>query len=88
MLAVIAAEPIEAKMRAAQRAGKVSGEFGDQVAADALAKGVITQPEADALARAKSLRRQVIMVDDFPRDFGRSELFQTTQAVSFEALKR
>ena len=88
LLAVIAAEPIEAKMRAAQRAGKVSGEFGDQVAADALAKGVITQPEVDVLARAKSLRRQVIMVDDFPKDFGRSELFQTTQAVSFETLKR
>ena len=88
LLAVIAAEPIEAKMRAAQRAGTISGEFGDQVAADALAKGVITQAESASLARAKALRRQVIMVDDFPKDFGRSEMFQTTQAVSFEALKR
>ncbi len=86
LLAVIAAEPIEAKIRAAQRAGAVSGRFGDQVAQDALAKGVITQHEADSLAHAKSMRRQVIMVDDFPKDFSRSELFQTTQAVSFEAL--
>jgi hypothetical protein len=28
------------------------------------------------------------MVDDFPKDFGRSELYQTTQAVTFEALAR
>ena len=88
LLAVIAAEPIEAKMRAAQRAGTISGEFADQVAQDALTKGVITQQEADSLVRAKSLRRQVIMVDDFPKDFGRSEMFQTTQPVSFEALAR
>ncbi len=88
LLAVIAAEPVDAKIRAARRAGTISGEFGDQVAADALAKGVITQAEADMLARLKSLRRKVIMVDDFPKDFGRSELFQTTRAVSFEALAR
>ncbi len=88
LLAVIAAEPVQAKMRAAMRAGAIRGEFGDMLAADALAKGVITQPEADTLAHAKSLRRKVIMVDDFPKDFSRSEIFQTTQAVSFEALKR
>ena len=88
LLAVIAAEPVDAKLRAAQRAGTVQGEFGAQVARDALAKGVITQQEADTLANAGKLRRQAIMVDDFPKDFGRSELFQTTQAVSFEALRR
>ena len=86
--ALIAAEPVEAKIRAARRAGTIHGEFGDQVAADALAKGVITKAEADTLARLKALRRKVIMVDDFPKDFGRSELFQTTQAVTFEALAR
>ncbi|MEQ1773735.1 MAG: acyl-CoA dehydrogenase [Burkholderiales bacterium] len=88
LLAVIAAEPVEAKIRAAQRTGTVSGAFADMAAQDALAKGVITQHEADTLTRAKSLRRKVIMVDDFPKDFGRSEMFQTTQAVSFEALQR
>jgi hypothetical protein len=30
----------------------------------------------------------VIMVDDFPKDFGKSELHQTTQPVTFEALQR
>ena len=88
LLAVIEAEPIEAKMRAAARAGTIQGEFAAMLVADALAKGVITAQEAAALERAKSLRRKVIMVDDFPKDFGRSELFQTTQAVSFEALDR
>ena len=88
LIAVIEAEPIEAKMRAAARAGTIAGEFASMLAADALAKGVITAQEAAALERAKSLRRKVIMVDDFPKDFGRSELFQTTQAVSFEALDR
>ena len=37
---------------------------------------------------AAELRRKAIMVDDFPKDFGRSELYQTTQAVTFEALAR
>jgi len=27
-------------------------------------------------------------VDDFPRDLGKTEIFQPTQAVSFEALGR
>ena len=88
LLAVIAAEPVEAKLRSAVRAGAISGEFADRLAADALGKGVITQTEAEVLARAKALRRKAIMVDDFPKDFGRSELFQTTQPVSFEALQR
>lgn len=88
LLAVIAAEPVEAKLRSAQRAGAIVGEFSDQLAADGLAKGVITSDEAALLTRAKALRRKVIMVDDFPKDFGRSEFFQTTQPVSHEALSR
>ena len=88
LLAVIAAEPVEAKMRAAKHAGTISGEFSDQLAQDAVAKGVINAQEAEVLARAKALRRKAIMVDDFPKDFGRSEIFQTTRAVSFEALAR
>lgn len=75
-------------MRAAQREGKISGEFSDMLVRDAKAKGVINNVEADILARAKALRRKAIMVDDFPKDFGRSEMFQTTQAVTFEALSR
>jgi acyl-CoA dehydrogenase len=88
LLAVIAAEPVEAKLRAALRAGTIRGEFADVVAQDALAKRVITLQEAESLAHARALRRKVIMVDDFPKDFGRSEMFQTTRPVTFEALQR
>jgi acyl-CoA dehydrogenase len=88
MFAVIAAESVEAKMRAAQREGKISGEFPDMLMQDAKAKSIISGGEVEILARAKVLRRKAIMVDDFPKDFGRSEMFQTTQAVTFEALHR
>jgi len=40
-----------------------------------------------AMERAKLLRRQVIMVDDFPKDLGKTEIHQTTQPVTFEALR-
>jgi len=48
---------------------------------------VITAAESRLLDRAHELRRKVIMVDDFPRDLGKSEIFQTTQPVTFEALR-
>ena len=86
--AVIAAEPVEAKLRAAAKAGAISGKFAGEIEAQALAGGVISQAEAEALERARTLRRKVIMVDDFPRDLGRSEVFQTSQPVTFEALQR
>lgn len=88
LVAVIAAEPVEAKLRQAQQAGQITRGHAAHIAADGLANGVITQSEFDALQRAAELRRQVIMVDDFPKDFGKSELHQTTQAVTFEALAR
>ena len=53
-----------------------------------LAAGVIGAEEAATLERAARLRRKAIMVDDFPRDLGRSELHQTTEPVSFEPLRR
>jgi acyl-CoA dehydrogenase len=86
--AAIAAEPVEAKLRAAQQSGQIARRYADQIAAEGLKHSVITQPEFDLLQRAADLRRKAIMVDDFPKDFGRSELYQTTQAVTFEALAR
>ena len=59
----------------------------DQIVDEACAKGVITQEESAAMERAKALRRQVIMVDDFPKDLGRTEIHQTTQPVTHEALR-
>ena len=85
--AVIAAEPVEAKIRAAVKAGTLQGR-GGSLAAHALGAGIINAEEARVLERAQLLRRRVIMVDDFPRDLGKTEIFQTTQAVTFEALHR
>ena len=88
LVAVIAAEPVEGKLRQAQQAGRIAGRHAEQIAAEGLRNGIITQAEFDLLQRAAALRRQVIMVDDFPQDFGKSELQQTTQPVTFEALAR
>jgi acyl-CoA dehydrogenase len=85
--AVIAAEPIGAKIRAAREQGKISASFADQIVDEAVAKGVITAAEKAAMERAKVLRRQVIMVDDFPKDLGKTEIYQTTQPVTFEELR-
>ncbi|MDH5535976.1 MAG: acyl-CoA dehydrogenase, partial [Betaproteobacteria bacterium] len=86
--AVVAAAPVEAKIRAAEKSGAVEGRFPDEVRDAAVAKGVITQDESGLLDRAAELRRKVIMVDDFPKDLGRTEIYQTTQPVTFEALRK
>jgi len=65
----------------------IASTFADQIVDEACAKGVITQSEKEAMERAKLLRRQVIMVDDFPKDLGKTEIHQTTQPVTFEALR-
>ena len=87
LVAVIAAEPVEAKIRAAVKAGTLQGR-SETLAAKAVMAGVISAAESAMLERAQLLRRRVIMVDDFPLDLGKSEIFQTTQAVTFEALHR
>ncbi|MFN7085776.1 MAG: acyl-CoA dehydrogenase [Burkholderiales bacterium] len=86
--AAIAAEEVEAKIRAAHQAGAIGGGLAEDLVAQALAKGVISASEAATLERAAQLRRKAIMVDDFPRDFGKTEIHQTTQPVTFEALRR
>jgi acyl-CoA dehydrogenase len=87
--AVIVAEPIEAKLQAASKAGTIAaGRFRDEQIEDAVRVGIIDAAEANALQRADALRRKVIMVDDFPRDLGPSEIHQTTEAVTFEPLRR
>jgi acyl-CoA dehydrogenase len=86
--AVIAAEPVEAKIHEALREGTIAARWPMEQVEASLAAGVISADEAGTLERAATLRRKAIMVDDFPRDLGRSELFQTTEPVSFEPLRR
>ena len=62
--AAVACEPIDKKLREAQKAG----------AADPWS--TISAEENAQWQRKEALRRQVIKVDDFPQDFGRAELEQ------------
>ncbi|MGB7540451.1 MAG: acyl-CoA dehydrogenase [Burkholderiales bacterium] len=71
--ATIEAEAVEAKMRAAQKAGTLGGERPEELTRAALAANVITAAEQRLLERAAQLRDEVIRVDDFPQDFGLSE---------------
>ncbi len=71
--AVLAAEPVETKLHAARKTETVSGNSLREMADDAAAKDIITKEENETLQTAHALRRQVIMVDDFPPDFGSAE---------------
>jgi acyl-CoA dehydrogenase len=86
--AVVAAEPIGARIRAARDAGRLAGRFAEEIVEEAFARGLIGAEEKAAMERARALRRKVVMVDDFPRDFGPSEIHQSTRPVTFEALRR
>jgi acyl-CoA dehydrogenase len=73
LAATLEAEPIDTKIREAQKQGR----FDDNptanvrdIATAAFEIGVITAPEYEVLRRRNRLRDMVIRVDDFPYDFG------------------
>ena len=76
LTATMAAEPIEARIRKAHHTGAISGNTGEELERAALAEGIITTEEHTQLRRTARLRDEVIRVDDFPQDFGRSQLEQ------------
>jgi acyl-CoA dehydrogenase len=61
-LATVACEPIDRKLREAQKRG-----ISDP-------QSVLNGEELGAWQRKEALRKEVIKVDDFPQDFGRAEL--------------
>ncbi|MGH8728389.1 MAG: acyl-CoA dehydrogenase [Burkholderiales bacterium] len=65
----VAAEPTEAEIRSAVRAGTISGKDNEALRKAALAQGIIGGAESEQLAKFERLRRKCIMVDDFPADF-------------------
>jgi acyl-CoA dehydrogenase len=78
LVATIACEPIEAKIREAIKLGRFKpglmlGAGVDALFTQARDAHVIEQIEFDALRRKGALRDQVIRVDDFPYDFGLGE---------------
>ncbi|MFZ5464782.1 MAG: acyl-CoA dehydrogenase [Pseudomonadota bacterium] len=68
--ATLQAEAVEARIRAAAKAGSVGGRTEAELVKSALERGVITIQEHALLARAHELRARVIQVDDFPFDLG------------------
>jgi acyl-CoA dehydrogenase len=91
LAATVAAEPIERKLRSAQRSGRLPaelapGEGAAAIEARALAAGVITQREAAVLATQRELVARVIEVDDFAQDLGAS-LLQPDEQDSADAAR-
>jgi acyl-CoA dehydrogenase len=72
--ATLAAEPIEARIREAQKAGRLNVKVGEDRVAAAHVASVITADELAIVRRAKKLIDQVIRVDDFAADLGVSEM--------------
>ncbi len=64
----VACDAVEARLRAAVKSGQIPAREDELIDA-ALKQRIITPSESELLGKMKSLRRQVIMVDDFPPDF-------------------
>jgi acyl-CoA dehydrogenase len=67
--ATIAAEPVEARIREARKAGRVGAGDTAAMAVHAFEAGIITAGEHALLQRRVLLRDKAIAVDDFPQDF-------------------
>ena len=65
----VVSEAVEARLRAAVKTGQINAQADDKIA-EALKQRVITNSELELMGKMKSLRRRVIMVDDFSPDFG------------------
>ena len=79
LVAALAAEPVEAKLRTAMRDGRLDAKLPpgaglDELVTRAQAAGVLTGAEGSALLAARDLTAKVIRVDDFPQDLGTSEM--------------
>ena len=72
MHAVIAAEPIEAKVRSAMKGGRITARGADAQFQQAMELSVISATELQLWKRAQALRCKVIAVDDFDMNFGKA----------------
>jgi acyl-CoA dehydrogenase len=68
LTAVIAAEPVEKKLRAAVHEHRLSPENDDQLLDEAVRRGVISQAEAGLVRDAEQRRHEALRVDDFSPD--------------------
>src|SRR4029450_1636202 len=79
LVATMAAEPVEAKLRSAIKENRLDGRLppgaGIEVLADrALAASIVSVDEARLLVAQRELAAKVIHVDDFDKDLGASLL--------------
>jgi acyl-CoA dehydrogenase len=79
LAATVAAEPIEDKLRKAQKHGRLGraagpGEGPEALDGRAIEAGILSADEARLLAEHRALVARVIRVDDFDRDLGTSLL--------------
>ncbi|HZM34120.1 MAG TPA: acyl-CoA dehydrogenase [Burkholderiales bacterium] len=79
LLATVACEPIERKLREAVRSGALRTEHGVDAAMAARELGILSAEELEHWQRKEALRKDVIKVDDFPQDFGRAEIVRASQ---------
>jgi len=70
--AVIKADPIEAKVREAAKAGKLPQRTLEERRQAARAQGIITEAEYEHMVYTDRLKREVIKVDDFDHDLSRA----------------
>jgi acyl-CoA dehydrogenase len=75
----VSCEATEAKLRTAIKSGQIPAQEEESIEV-ALKQRIITSTELEILKKMGDLRRRVIMVDDFPSDFGSSS--KTTEAAS------
>jgi acyl-CoA dehydrogenase len=79
LAATLESEPVDAKVRAAVKAGTIAaqgaaGEPADAVLARAEAAGVINAAEHALVRRQRVLAARVVRVDDFAQDLGAAEM--------------
>ena len=74
LVATIACEPIEKKLREAVKNGLIARRMQEDFATLARDKGIITADDFTLWQKKEILRKGVIKVDDFPQDFGRAEI--------------
>jgi acyl-CoA dehydrogenase len=78
-LAAIACEPVDEKIRKAVKKGKIAPKPGVELGVIARDHDIISADEYNQWSRKEALRKRVIKVDDFPRDFGRAEIVQSIE---------
>jgi acyl-CoA dehydrogenase len=80
---VIAAEPVEKKIRTAIRNGVLKRKAEEEALQEAVEAGVINNDEADLVRTAILIRKEVVRVDDFSKDTSEKENKNVLKAFSY-----